>query len=200
MVKFRQNFYSPKPQYNTWIELMYDQNEKDILKYAQDIINNGYPPGVLMIDDNWQEDYGTWKFSPRRFADPKGMINKLHEMGFQVMLWMCPFISPDSEVFRNLAKEGMLILEPQQTKEISWDNTQNKAAIIRWWNGSSACLDLSNPKTQKWFKGRLDYLVNEFGVDGFLNLTLETRISTPVNVVSFKTVQSLTITQLFLQN
>jgi len=32
---------------------MYDQNEADILKYAQDIINNGYPPGVLMIDDNW---------------------------------------------------------------------------------------------------------------------------------------------------
>ena len=41
------------PQYNTWIELMYDQNEADILKYAQDIIDNGYPPGVLMIDDNW---------------------------------------------------------------------------------------------------------------------------------------------------
>ena len=44
------------PQYNTWIELMYDQNEEDILAYAQAIIDNGYPPGVLMIDDNWQED------------------------------------------------------------------------------------------------------------------------------------------------
>lgn len=156
-----------KPQYNTWIELMYDQNEKDILKYAQDIINNGYPPGVLMIDDNWQEDYGTWEFSSRRFTDPKGMIKKLHDMGFQVMLWVCPFVSPDSEVFRYLAKEGMLILEPQQTKDIIWANTSDKAAMIRWWNGISACLDLSNPKTQKWFKERLDYLVNEFGVDGY---------------------------------
>ena len=34
-------------------------------------------------------------------------------------------------------------------------NTQDKAAIMRWWNGASACLDLSNPKTQKWFKERL---------------------------------------------
>jgi len=155
------------PQYNTWIELMYDQNEKDILKYAQNIIDNGFPPGVLMIDDNWQEDYGTWEFSPRRFTDPKGMIKKLHEMGFQIMLWVCPFISPDSEVFRYLAREGMLILEDQKTKDIVWKNTADKAAIIRWWNGSSACLDLSNPKTQKWFKERLDYLVNEFGVDGY---------------------------------
>ncbi len=155
------------PQYNTWIELMYDQNEKDILKYAEDIISKGYPPGVLMIDDNWQEDYGIWEFSPRRFSDPKGMIKKLHDMGFKVMLWICPFISADSEVFRYLAKEGMLILDGEKTQDILWANTQNKAAIIRWWNGASACLDLSNPKTQKWFQQRLDFLVDEFGVDGF---------------------------------
>jgi alpha-glucosidase (family GH31 glycosyl hydrolase) len=155
------------PQYNTWIELMYDQNEADILKYAEDIIKMGYPPGVIMIDDNWQEDYGKWEFSTRRFKDPKGMIDKLHGMGFKVMLWICPFISPDSEVFRYLAKEGMLLLDGERTQDISWANTQNNVAVIRWWNGASACLDLSNPKTQKWFTERLDYLVEEYGVDGF---------------------------------
>lgn len=155
------------PQYNTWIELMYDQNEEDILKYAQAIIDNGYPPGVLMIDDNWQEDYGDWEFSSRRFKDPRGMIEKLHNMGFQVMVWVCPFVSADSEVFRYLAKNGMLLLDPQKTQDILWANTQNKAAIIRWWNGASACLDLSNPKAREWFKGKLNYLVDEFGVDGY---------------------------------
>jgi alpha-glucosidase (family GH31 glycosyl hydrolase) len=146
---------------------MYNQNEKDILKYAQDIIKNGFAPGVLMIDDNWQENYGVWEFSPRRFKDPKGMMKKLHSMGFKVMLWICPFVSPDSEVFRALAKDGMLILDPQKSQDVLWANTRNKAAIIRWWNGASACVDLSNPKAQKWFKGRLDHLVNEYGVDGF---------------------------------
>lgn len=155
------------PQYNTWIELMYNQNEKDILKYAEDIVAKGYPPGVLMIDDNWQEDYGKWDFSPRRFNNPKEMIAKLHGMGFKVMVWICPFISPDSEVFRYLAKEGLLLLDTEKTQDILWANTQNKAAIIRWWNGASGCLDLSNPKTQKWFKEKLDYLVAEYGVDGF---------------------------------
>jgi alpha-glucosidase (family GH31 glycosyl hydrolase) len=155
------------PQYNTWIELMYDQNEKDILEYAQAIIDNGYPPGVLMIDDNWQENYGIWEFSPRRFEDPKGMISKLHGMGFKVMLWVCPFVSPDSTVFRKLAADGLLILDPQKTHDILWANTDKKAAVIRWWNGASACLDLSNPKARDWFKSRLDHLVNEYGVDGF---------------------------------
>ena len=155
------------PQYNTWIELMYDQNEKDILEYARAIVAKGYPPGVLMIDDNWQEDYGTLEFSPRRFKNPKAMMDELHKMGFKVMLWICPFVSADSVDFRYLAKEGMLLLDPQKTQDILWANTNNKAAIIRWWNGASACLDLSNPKTMKWFQDRLDYLVNEYGVDGF---------------------------------
>jgi alpha-glucosidase (family GH31 glycosyl hydrolase) len=155
------------PQYNTWIELMYDQNEKDILEYARAIIANGYPPGVLMIDDNWQEDYGTFEFSARRFQNPKGMMAELHQMGFKVMLWICPFVSPDSADFRYLAKEGMLLLDPQKTQDVLWANTRDKAAVIRWWNGASACLDLSNPKTMKWFHDRLDHLVNEYGVDGF---------------------------------
>ncbi|WP_411030567.1 glycoside hydrolase family 31 protein [Spongiimicrobium sp. 3-5] len=156
-----------KPQYNTWIELTYNQNEDDILKYAQAIINEGYPPGVLMIDDNWQESYGTWEFSPRRFKDPKGMIKKLHAMGFQVMLWICPFVSADTEIFRHLAKEGMLLLDADKTQEVLWANTKNKAAIIRWWNGASACLDLSNPRAQAWFEERLNFLMDEYGVDGF---------------------------------
>ena len=76
------------PQYNTWIELMYDQNEEDILAYAGNIIKNGYSPGVLMIDDNWQEDYGKWTFPPGRFPDPKAMMNELHALGFKVMVWV----------------------------------------------------------------------------------------------------------------
>jgi len=155
------------PQYNTWIELMYDQNEKDILAYAKDIVDNGFPPGVLMIDDNWQKDYGIWEFSPERFTDPKGMVDKLHDMGFKVMVWICPFVSPDSEVFRYLAAEGMLLLEKDVPEDYSWKNTQRQTAIIRWWNGASACLDLSNPNTRIWFKERLNYLQEEYGIDGF---------------------------------
>lgn len=50
-------FFS-KPQYNTWIELMYNQNQADIEKYAWDILTNGFPTGIFMIDDNWQKYYG----------------------------------------------------------------------------------------------------------------------------------------------
>lgn len=156
------------PQYNTWIELMYDQNQEDILKYAHDIIDNGLPPGVLMIDDNWQEDYGKWNFHPRRFPNPKSMMDELHQLGFKVMLWVCPFVSPDSDIYRTLAKKGLFLKNPSINKLAGTPWVQpGDPAMIPWWNGVSAVLDLSNPEAASWFKGELSRLNEEFGVDGF---------------------------------
>ena len=98
-----------KPQYNTWIELVYDQNQEDVLKYAHGIVDNGFPPGILMIDDNWQKYYGSTEFRPDRFPDPKGMVDELHALGFKVMLWICPFVSPDSQEYRMLRDKGYLV-------------------------------------------------------------------------------------------
>lgn len=144
------------PQYNTWIELMYDQNQKDILSYARSIIKNGFPAGVLMIDDNWQEDYGKWNFHEGRFDDPKAMIKELHQMGFKVMMWVCPFVSPDCDVYRELRGKGYFLKDKD-----------DQPAMVRWWNGVSALLDLSKPEVQQWFKSDLNRLVNDYGVDGF---------------------------------
>lgn len=145
-----------RPQYNTWIELIYDQNQKHILQYARNIISEGMPPGILMIDDGWNDYYGHWDFSCARFTDAKAMIKDLHDMDFQVMVWTCPFISPDTKEFRELAKKGYLVkdhsLEP---------------AIKKWWNGYSAVLDFSNPDAQNWYYEQNKYLQTTYGVDGF---------------------------------
>lgn len=59
---------------------MYNQNQTDILKYANTIKSNGFPEGVLMIDDNWQRYYGNFDFRAEKSSDAKGMINELHSM------------------------------------------------------------------------------------------------------------------------
>ena len=104
--KMPDTLFFSAPQYNTWMELTYNQNEKDILAYAQSMLDNGLPPGVLMIDDTWQENYGVWEFAPRKFSDPKGMCDKLHKMGFKVLLWVIPFVSLDSQPYRDLTNHG----------------------------------------------------------------------------------------------
>lgn len=145
------------PQYNTWIELMYDQNQEDILKYADDIIANGFEPGILMIDDNWQRYYGNYDFKAERFSDAKGMIDRLHSQGFKVMVWICPFLSADTPEFRHAEKKGYLIKR----------KGGSEAAIIRWWNGSSACYDLTNPEAMQYLTAQLKNTQEKYGIDGF---------------------------------
>lgn len=145
------------PVYNTWIELMYDQNQDDILKYAKAIVDHGFPPGILMIDDNWQQDYGIWEFNQGRFSSPKAMVDSLHSMGFMVMLWVCPFISPDSKEARDLHEKSYLIKTPDG----------EDMAAIRWWNGCSACFDLSNPEANAYLCSKFRHLQKKYGIDGF---------------------------------
>ena len=153
------------PQYNTWMELTYNQNERDILAYAQSMLDNGLPPGVLMIDDTWQENYGVWDFSPRKFRDPKGMCDSLHRMGFKVLVWVIPFVSLDSQPYRDLTNHGRtytpgiggFVVDPKTGAPVH----------VSWWNGYSALLDLTNPVGDRWFRSQLDRLRADYGVDGF---------------------------------
>jgi alpha-glucosidase (family GH31 glycosyl hydrolase) len=155
-----------RPQYNTWIELVYNQNQTDIMKYANDIIANGFPTGVLMIDDNWADYYGRFDFRKDRFENAAAMVDSLHRLGFKVMLWVSPFVSPDTEVFRELLSKKLLLFSGNLAAGTIW-NTAADPAIIKWWNGYSAVLDFTNPQAKDWFTGRLDYMVKTYHLDGF---------------------------------
>ncbi len=144
------------PQYCTWMEMHYEPTQDKTIAYAKEIMRRGFPPGVLIIDDNWMEDYGTWSFHPGRFPDPRRMMDELHELGFKVMLWVCPYVSPDSRTGRMLEKQGYLV-----------QDDKGKTALRRWWNGYSAVLDYTHVEAWTWFKSTLDDLVERFGVDGF---------------------------------
>ncbi|MBC7722615.1 MAG: alpha-galactosidase [Pedobacter sp.] len=146
-----------QPQYNMWIELNYNQTQEKVLKYANDVLKNGFPAGTFMIDDNWSNAYGTFEFDVAKFPQPKKMLDELHAKGFRVMLWLTPFISADTKSFKDLYKDGALILQK--------DN--KKPALIKWWDGYSACLDLTKPQAVNWLKNQLKNLQLKYGIDGF---------------------------------
>lgn len=74
------------------------------------------------------------------------------------MLWVVPFVSADTRVFRQLKNEKVFMFA---------DKEKTKPAIVSWWNGYSALLDMSNPDAVNWYRGQLKNLVEKYGVDGF---------------------------------
>jgi len=83
-------------------------------------------------------------------------MKKLHSQGFKLMLWVCPYVMENAKSYPELASQGLLLL-----------NKEKKPAMIKWWNGKSALLDLSNPKARDWFNAELDKLVKDYDADGF---------------------------------
>ena len=157
------------PQYNTWIDMGKNPTQVKVLQYAQEIIDKGMPPGVLMIDDFWYRNNGIWEWDVHTFPDPKAMIDQLHQWGFQVVVWVSPWVSADTRRYQKLAESQFLILTPEQLEaQVDAGGEAAYAPVIqRWWNGASAVLDLSNPAAFSWFQEQLDYLVAYFDVDGF---------------------------------
>jgi alpha-glucosidase (family GH31 glycosyl hydrolase) len=136
--------------------------QKKVLTYARDVLASGLPPGVLIIDDFWHVANGVWEWNPVSFPDPRDMIRSLHEMGFPVMLWVCPYICADSRRYWELREKGFLLRNPAADPD-----DPNGMAIKKWWNGYSAIFDVSNPEAMDWLRRRLRSLVEEYGVDGF---------------------------------
>ena len=144
------------PQYSTWIEMPFLPTQPGVLDYVSGLLDAGFPPGLVIIDDSWSATYGTWQFDLSRFPDPTSMIETLHSWGCPVMLWIVPFVSPDTRRFRDLEKRDLLVRD-----------AVGSTAIRHWWNGYSAVLDISNPDAQAQLCADLDRLVREHGVDGF---------------------------------
>ncbi len=153
-----------KAQFNTWIEFTYNQNQEGILEYARGIIENGFQPGVLMIDEGWFKSYGNWDFDRVSFPDPKKMMNELKKMDFKVILWVCPYVTPDGPFWKDL---WLNYWEKGDTIWILNGKNPEYPAVMQWWDGFSNVIDLSHPKGVKWYKDQLDWLMKTYEVDGF---------------------------------
>ncbi|MBR3966038.1 MAG: glycoside hydrolase [Clostridia bacterium] len=160
--KLPRRFFSTA-QYNTWMEFTYNPTQAGVLDYAHSIVDNGFEPGILIIDEGWHTRYGLWEFDMAKFPSPKEMIDELHSLGFTVMLWVTPTVTNDGQQFALLTKD-------YRTED--WDknflrNAENEPAIVEWWNGYSAILDLRREDDKIFLGEKLDRLMKEYGVDGF---------------------------------
>ena len=133
------------------------QSEEGVLSYAEGLVKNGYKPGILMIDEGWQRGYGDWRFNDR-FPNPKQMVEKLHKMGFKVMLWIVPFVTTDSAIFRSVWSKYYDNL---------CRNEDNMPSINKWWNGYSASFNLNLEGDRELLGNQLKTLMDEYGIDGF---------------------------------
>lgn len=166
-----------RPIWSTWAEYKKDVTQDRVLSYAKSIVENGFPRSVMEIDDRWQTHYGDMDFDPKKFQNPKGMVDELHRMGFKVTLWVIPFVSVDSDNFAEGMRNGYFIKDPVThlpllvswwsiggivTSPSLWELMHLPSSLI-----GSALIDLSNPGAVEWFYEKLRGIQERYGIDGF---------------------------------
>ena len=149
--------YFAEPIFNTWIEYMTKVTQADVEAYARKIRDSGFPCSVLMLDDGWLGKYGDNRFEPKKFPNPRKMVDEIHKLGFKFVLWEVPFVEKASANFEPLRQKGWLVRAAGG----------REPAMVKWWNGEAAMVDLSNPEAYRWYLGELEWLQREYGVDGY---------------------------------
>lgn len=151
-------------QYNSWMEFTYTPTQAGVLEYAHAILDNGFLPGIFIIDEGWHLPYGDWRFDPVKFPDPAGMISELHSLGFKVMLWVVPYVTASGVRYISSLRQDR---NPDAWDKLYMRNEEGEPALVRWWNGVCAILDLSNPADAEFLDSQLQALIRDYGVDGF---------------------------------
>lgn len=154
-------------QYNTWMEFNYHPTQSSVLEYAHSIIDNGYKPGILIIDEGWSSHYGSWNFDLVKFPDPKAMIDELHSLGFTVMLWIVPYVTLDDRDYLELSQPWVSRLSGKEYKSKLARRPNGDVAVVCWWNGLSGLYNMCQEADREYLSARLQRLIDEYGVDGF---------------------------------
>ena len=89
-------------------------------------------------------------FDKAKFPDPHRMMKELKDKGYRVTLWVHPFASPRSQAL---------------SRGDFW--LSSTFGFTTWWNGVGKCLDVTNPSAIAWYKGCLQLLMDEYGIDSY---------------------------------
>ena len=144
------------PIWTTWARYKEAIDQEACRRFADEIRAAALPIGALEIDDRWQVEYGDLAFDPRRFPDPRAMIDELHARGIRVTAWVVPFIDPHAGVAQEAIAEGYVVRRPS-----------GEPHVVTWWHDPAHLLDISDPRAEAWFAERLEALQRETGLDGF---------------------------------
>ncbi|XP_050525580.1 myogenesis-regulating glycosidase [Daktulosphaira vitifoliae] len=136
-------------------------NESTMVNYTEDIIALGFiKQGHVLLNEFWQAEMGDFSLDQTRFPTMKETINIIHRRGFRIVVTIQPFISTESRNFVKAVKEGILIMEV--------GNERNVPALTRYKSVQSAgMLDITNKKCGPWLQQQLKDLVQKYQFDSF---------------------------------
>lgn len=138
MPEFAMGFWQCKLRYQT---------QEELLGTAREYKKRGLPISVIVIDYFHWPLQGDWKFDPKYWPDPEGMIAELKEMGIELMVSVWPTVDYRSGNFKEMMEKGYLI------------RTDRGFRMVMDFHGNTIHFDATNPDARNyvWNKAKENY-------------------------------------------
>ena len=149
----------PAWSFGLWLTTSFTTNydEATTSSFIQGMEDRDIPLHVFHFDCYWMEAYEWCNFTwdPKTFPDPKGMLQRYHEKGLKICVWINPYIGQKSPLFQEGMKNGYLV------KKTNGDVWQTDL-----WQAGMGLVDFTNPGAVAWYTDNLKTLL-DMGVDCF---------------------------------
>ena len=149
----------PDWSYGLWLSTSFttDYDEKTVLEFVDGMAERNIPLSVFHFDCRWMKEleWCNFDWDKSKFPDPEGLLEKLHDRGLKICVWINSYIGQKSPLFEEGARNGYFIKNADGSVW-QWDK----------WQAGMAVVDFTNPEATKWYQGYLKNLV-AMGVDCF---------------------------------
>jgi alpha-D-xyloside xylohydrolase len=100
----------PRWAYGFWQSRQRYNTQAEVLDIAKEYRKRGLPLDTIVQDwFYWREaDWGSHEFDPKRFPDPKGMIDQLHAENVRFMISVWPKFYPTTRNYQELDAKGYM--------------------------------------------------------------------------------------------
>jgi len=149
----------PAWTFGLWLSTSFttQYDEKTVMSFVDGMRERGIPLSVFHFDCFWMKEFHWCDFTwdSRVFPDPKGMLERLHQKGLKVCVWINPYIAQASPLFLEGMEKGYFLKRPD-------------GSVWQWdmWQPGMAIVDFTNPEACRWYQKQLGKLV-DMGVDCF---------------------------------
>ncbi|MDL2300926.1 alpha-xylosidase [Lachnospiraceae bacterium OttesenSCG-928-D06] len=132
-------------------------DEKTVLGFIDGMLERDIPLKVFHFDCAWMKPFHWTDFvwDSNVFPNPKEMLQKIHDRGIKVCVWINSYIGQESALFAEGMEKGYFL------KRANGD-------VWQWdlWQPGLAIVDFTNPEATAWYQNQLEALI-DMGVDCF---------------------------------
>jgi alpha-D-xyloside xylohydrolase len=149
----------PAWSFGLWLSTSFTTHydEKTVNEFVDGLAKRDIPLSVFHFDCFWMKErhWCDFEWDKDAFPDPAGMLRRLKSKGLHICVWINPYISQLSKLFREGADNGYFLKRPD-----------GRVFQRDAWQPGMALIDFTNPKAVEWYCSKLRKLL-EMGVDSF---------------------------------